>query len=73
MFLKHSVSETVIPLYPPPLLPAGYQVQLWILQAGQFGVSLPEQELSPVGRAGLEIPQGEDLAPAGPAMSPALR
>lgn len=72
MFLK-SVNETAVPLYHHPLfVPAWYQVQLWIPQAGQFGLFLPQQVLSPVGRTGLDMPWGEDLAPAGPAMFPVV-
>lgn len=47
-------------------------MQLWTPQAGKFGLSLTQQVLSPVLRPDLEIPLGEDLAPAGPAMSPTL-
>lgn len=65
------MNKTNGPLYlRPPLLPAGYQVKVWIPQ--QSGLFLPRQVLSPVGSSGLEIPQGADLAPAGRATFPAL-
>lgn len=47
-------------------------MQLWIPQTGRSGLSPHQSVLSPAGMAGLEIPRGENLAPAGPAMSPAL-